>query len=74
MVKSRKSNSSIGRSIMANSGVNFVTGGIYKCDKEDNSFYCKLLRIFNTFMIILFFIAIFIAIVFVIKYFVGRRK
>jgi hypothetical protein len=60
--------------ILANSGVNFVTGGVYKCDKSDDSFYCRLLKIFNVFMIIIFFIAIFIGIVYVIKYFIKSKK
>ncbi len=64
----------IGKSILANSGVNFVTGGIYKCDKNDDSFYCKLLKIFNIVMIIIIFIAIFIGIIFLIKYFIGSRR
>ena len=64
----------IGRSILANSGVNFITGGVYKCDKNDDSFYCKLLKIFNIVMIIIIFIAIFIGIIFLIKYFIGSTK
>jgi hypothetical protein len=50
-LRSRNSDSSkpgVMGGLLTNSGVNLVTGGIYKCDKEDTSFYCRLLKFFNT--------------------------